>query len=185
MQASVVETIKTLMPKLAECKPHPGRFTREELDKFRVKAPSVHVAMPSIREPISSGGQLDCQVKTVLVLTAKNTVGEDLKASDRAAAALNMVAEILIALPTAALGEGIGPAEDIAADNLYGSGDDKQGVAMWAIHWTNSVTLSSKVEAGVLPSELYLSFAPEIGAAHVDDYVQISGPKNNGSASDV
>ncbi len=175
MQAKVVATIAALMPKLKECKPHPGRFTREELEKFRVKSPSVHVAVPSIRNPSSSGGVLQCSVKTVLVLTAKNTVDENDKAFSRSESAMNMVAAILLALPTATLGAGIGACEDIAADNLYGSGDDKQGVAMWAIHWNNTVTLSSPVEEGVLPSELYLGFAPEIGTGHEDDYVRIAG----------
>lgn len=175
MQGKVVATIAALMPDLKECKPHPGRFTREELDKFRVKSPSVHVAVPSIRNPSSSGGVLQCSVKTVLVLTAKNTVDADDKAFNRADAAMNMVAAILLALPSATLGAGIGPCEDISADNLYGSSDDKQGVAMWAIHWNNTVTLSPKVEEGVLPSELYLGFAPDIGTGHEEDYTQIAG----------
>lgn len=175
MQANVVEVIATLLPDLAECKAHPGRFTREELEKFVVKSPSVHVALPSVRNPMSSGGVLTCSVKTVIVLTAKNAVGKDGKALPRAAAALNMVSAILLALPTALLGSGVGPAEDIVADNLYSGGDTKQGVAMWAIHWNNTVTLSPEVEAGVMPSELYLGFAPEIGAGHEGAYIQING----------
>lgn len=170
MQSKVVATIAALMPELKECKAHPGRFTREELAKFGVMSPSVHVAMPSVKNPRSSGGVLDCSVKTVLVLTAKNTVDENNKPLSRAEAALNMVAVILSALPTATLGAGISPCEDISADNLYGSGDSKQGVAMWAIHWNNTVRLSVPTEDGVLPSRLYLGFAPDIGTGHEDGY---------------
>ena len=174
MQSNIVATIKRILPELEECKPHPGRFTREELEKFRVKSPSAHVALPSIRNPSSSGGVLQCSVKTVMVLTAKNTVGDGNKSLSRSEAALNMVAAILVALPTATLGAGVGPAEDIVADNLYNGGDSKQGVAMWAIHWTNTVTLASKTEDGVLPSELYLGFAPDIGTGHEGDYILLA-----------
>jgi len=185
MQARVVATIKALMPDLKECKAHPGRFTREELDKFRVKAPSVHVAVPSIRNPSSSGGQVTCEVKTVLVLTAKNTVGtEDKPAANRADAAMNMVAAILIALPTATLGRGIGPAQDVAADNLYGSADSKTGVAMWAVHWTNTVTIAPDLIDGVLPTELYLGFAPDIGSGHEDDYILLNPQAGTGGSDE-
>lgn len=183
MQAKVVATVKALMPDLKECKAHPGRFTRQELEKFSVRSPSVHVAIPSIRNPSSSDGQLECSVKTVLVLTAKNTVGENNKAVNRSDAALNMVAAILAALPTATLGAGIGPTEDIAADNLYDGGDNKQGVAMWAIHWTNTIILSAKIEDGVLPTELYLGFVPDIGTGREADYVLLNKPAQNGGGN--
>lgn len=174
MQGKVVAAISALMPELEECKAHPGRFTREELEKFRVKSPSVHVAIPALRDPVSSDGNVQCSVKTVLVLTAKNTVDDADVALSRSEAALNMVAAIMGMLPTALLGKGVGPAQDIAADNLYGSADEKQGIAMWAVHWTNIVTLTSKVEDRVLPTELYLGFAPDIGTGHEADYVQLA-----------
>ena len=73
------------------------------------------------------------------------------------------------------LGSGVYRASDIVADNLYGVGDAKQGVAMWAVHWTNKICLPVVKEDGVLPSALYLSFVPDIGADHEDDYELVAG----------
>ena len=101
MQAAIVSAIDTLLPELNECKAHPGRFTREELAKFRAKAPSVHVALSSVRDPQLVDGDVVCEVKTIIVICAKNTVVDN-KAINRSDAAVNIVTAILAEAPRCA-----------------------------------------------------------------------------------
>jgi hypothetical protein len=48
----------------------------------------------------------------------------------------------------------------------------KEGVAMWGIHWINTLTLSDPKEEGQTLASLFYSHAPKIGVPHEPDYIE-------------
>lgn len=181
LQRSTVAAIKTRLPMLQVCAPHPSRFTPEDLDQIRTKAPAVHVALPAIRgiEPVGEG-MVKVSVKTVAVILTKDGIYEATDTTPRrkykkeeAAAAL--VSSLLIAVPGFELGAGIQPCDDVAADNLTTEKISKEGVALWGMHWTNTLILQDPEEEGETLASLFYSFAPEIGVDHEPDYVELGG----------
>ena len=181
LQRKTVDIIKTRLPMLQACEPHPGRFTPEELNTIRTRSPAVHVGLPAVRgvEAVG-GGMVRASVKTVAVVITKDGVYE---ATDTAPkrkyakeeAALALVSSLLIALPDAGLGAGVQSCEDVAADNLTSARVSKDGVAMWGLHWTNTLTIQDPEEEGVTLASLFYSWTPEIGIPHEPDYVEIGG----------
>ncbi len=170
LQARTVELIKARFPRLKTCKPHPGAFTVEQLKEFRTHAPAVHVALPTIREVETAGsGKVKITVKTVIAIITKDGV-VDGKKLPKDKAALAIVESLLIHLPNAEFGLGVEPVELMAADNLFSGKTTGGGVAMWAMHWNNTLLIEDTAEDGVELSELYFSFAPEIGVEHIDAY---------------
>ncbi|GLQ20503.1 hypothetical protein ACFFUB_00465 [Algimonas porphyrae] len=175
VQDKVVTAISTLLPALKTCDAHPGRFTPDELKAFIIKAPSAHVAMPTVKGGVVQGGLAMLDVKIVTVFTARNTV-LDAKKLLGSQAALAMVSAFMTILPGLRLGSGIGQASDIQADNLYDSSVRKDGVALWAVHWSTTVTVQPEIDEqlGTL-SQLLYSWAPEIGVPHKNDYLPLIG----------
>lgn len=68
-----------------------------------------------------------------------------------------------------------GPARDIHAykDDFKPALDQYE---VWCVEWRQIVHLGESVwsGAGVTPTTVYLGFAPEIGAAHEDDYIKVA-----------
>ena len=54
---------------------------------------------------------------------------------------------------------------------------DLAGYAVWLIEWTHDVRLGKSAwdGEGILPSDIYVGYSPEIGLPHEDDYVKIGG----------
>ncbi|WP_434361057.1 hypothetical protein NF212_21885 [Parasalinivibrio latis] len=49
-------------------------------------------------------------------------------------------------------------ATDVAAENLFSGRIDKQGVAMWAVTWSQSIRIGEDIwQGGVLPSAVYIN----------------------------
>lgn len=48
---------------------------------------------------------------------------------------------------------------------------------VWRVEWTHALDFGTSVwsGAGVVPTKLFLGFAPDIGIGHVPDYVQVTG----------
>jgi len=175
LQQTTVALIYARLPKLKMCKPHPGAFTVDQLKEFRTSAPAVHVALPTIREVETAGeGKVKVSVKTLIAIIAKDGLTDGKKLL-KDQAALAMVQSLLIMLPCAAFGLGVEPAEMLAADNLFSGETMGKGVAMWALHWNNTITIEDTAEDGVELAALYFSFAPDIGADHIDDYELVTG----------
>lgn len=188
LQNNTVDFVDGLLPMLKMCEPHQGRFTPEELEAIRTKAPAVLVGTPAVRGvEAMGGGMVRISVMTYLAVITKDTVqpatattAKRTLRKDEGAAVI--VSSLLLALPTAALGAGVEPCEGIAADNLTTLKVSKDGVAIWGMHWTNTVTLRSPEEDGATLAALYYSEAPKIGAAHIDDYELLIGQENEAAS---
>ena len=68
------------------------------------------------------------------------------------------------------------PAETPRARVVYSAALDSQGVAFWAVEWTQRIQLvtGEAVNPAIAP-ELYASQAPNVGPPHIDDYERIDG----------
>jgi len=55
-----------------------------------------------------------------------------------------------------------------AAENAYES---------WSVKWTNMAYLGTSVwdASGIVPSHVYLGFAPNVGTGHEADYIEVAG----------
>lgn len=163
--------LKEVFPGLKACEVHPGRFDEPELKRTATRTPALFVACIGVGkiEPVETE-----QVDVDLLLGAF-VVTASTPALPRDAAARNLVEAILLMLPTERWGlAGCGEAKEAHAENLYGSGSDAQGVALWAVGWRQKLRLGTSVWAGgTLPAQLYLGITPDIGAAHVNDYVAV------------
>lgn len=170
LQDAVVALVDERFPKLRTCRSHPGRFTREEIREISLAAPGVLVALPTVRGVEAAGGNLvRVEAKTVAVIVCKDAMVDGVRV-ERADAALGIAGELVRILPDATLGEGVEECRAIQADNLYGTADSKQGLALWAVHWTNTVTLRpAEVELGEA-LDVRGSLTPRTGLEHIDDY---------------
>lgn len=165
---------KALMPELRECEFHPGEFTREDIANFRKRAPSIHLAIPKITDPEMIGACTRVRVNVVALVCAQRGQfgGEVLEARY---AAINMVTAMLGHLPKMQMVEGVSAPEEIFARDFTLVQDKRHGDSIWVLEWSHDVMLDDPTEAGVLPSSLYLSFTPDVGASHIQDYKLVAG----------
>lgn len=184
LRAAVIAAIQAALPGF-EVAGHLGRFSASDLGQFLVKAPAVRVAvlgLSNARALGEDGDHLAADVKVAIFVVTKDQ-GVRLGREEAAVAAV----ERLCLLATGARW-GLAfarPAEPPTAQTLFNDATLAKGVALWAIDLTQSVVLSpaeaGEVEGGPL-SELWLGVAPNVGAAHRDDYL---GPFDRPSILDL
>lgn len=184
LRTAILQSVSQKLPALGTCGPTAGRFDVEELAHVALRLPAVlGTVLESPRIQDNGDGQLDVQLRCCLyiVTTASAVDGAALPAAD---AALNIVETLLQHVQGNFWGlPDVGAPETIRAENLYheragGKSSRAAGVCLWAVHWLQPVRLGTAFSAapsGPIPSELYVGLAPEIGAAHVADYVRVDG----------
>lgn len=118
---------------------HPGRFTDDELGRLVRKNQCVRVAIeqtPGIS--VAGNGR-----KEFVVLFAAFIITADKKGSDRHQAALDITEKVAEILPFNRWSNepefmAVEPST-IAAENLYSGTIEKQGIALWAVSWTQKI----------------------------------------------
>lgn len=168
---AVASELESYFPDVKSSEVHGGQFNLRELAKFSTKSPAFRVALYEFDSTPVGGGEVDhaCGLSLAVITTDK-------KGLPREEGAVNLTERITQIL---ASGERFGfsgafPSESVSARNLYGGELSAKGVQLWEIRWRQTVRLGEPEQAdGVLPSELYIGFAPEIGADHEDDYLLI------------
>lgn len=91
--------------------------------------------------------------------------------------ALSLAAAVAQEIFTASrFGQPVGPARDIRIEPDQFK-PELAGYCVWLVEWTHDVRLGDSVwdGEGILPSEIYVGYSPEIGLPHEDDYVKIGG----------
>jgi len=173
LRDAIANNLKSKLPDLRECRPHAGRFDLSELRRVAAKTPAVFVACLGVRESalLESG---ECDADLVM---AAFVVTSDQKGLPRDVSALNIIEFLLMYVPGKQWGlQGRAfQAREVQAQNMYSGEVDKAGVAMWAAVWRQKVRLGESVwdETGVLPSHVYFSFVPLVGAEHEEDYWEL------------
>lgn len=170
LRDAIIAKIKAALPDFG-VEGHFGRFNGAELSKFLVAAPAVRVAILGLSD--SSDGveeeDLDTVARVGVYIVTKDGV---LKASRDASVCAASEKVVMLAK-----GQRWGlsfcrAALPATAQNLYSEDTLNKGVALWAIDIRQPLVLSApEGEAGDPLTELYIGLAPNIGAAHVDDYV--------------
>lgn len=173
---AIVTTIHAELPGLSTVETHPGQFTLEELEHFMVSTPAVRVALLGIERSVPvSDGQRDA----TLVLTAF-VVTTDAHLLSRDRAANNIVEALVNLIPQNKWGvtECVFGAGEAKGHNLYSADIREKGVTIFAIRWEQTVRLGTDFwdQPGVLPTELYVGIAPDVGPGHEADYTLIGDP---------
>ena len=147
---------------LSSCQVHDGKWDEAELKRWTVSTPAVLIAWLSTTRTETPGeAWTDCSQQL-----AAYVVTRDQGELARGTAARNLVDWLLLYIPRARWGfssassaAGIGPAEDLRAENLYSDTVDKTGVAMWVVTWRQELRLEAAADGTCppLPTELYAS----------------------------
>lgn len=164
----IAEAIQEHLPHLGECKSHPGRFNAAEVKRMSARTPSVRVSLLGIT-PGKSGNHL--------LNLAAFIVTSDKRGLHRNDAALAIAASVIRRVRGTAWGKEplMGEASEPTAQNLYNSEIDKNGIALWAVNWSHEFRFGDTAPEECVLKELYIGIAPEVGAAHEDDYLKIGG----------
>ena len=185
---AVAAEIKVWIPDLKTCTVHDGRFDRDGLKRFSLQTPAILVSClgsASVTDRGDGGINAD-RLWAAFVLT------RPAPGLPRGEGARNLVdaLELLILRGVERTDEktgeirssnrwglkGVGPAEQVRSQNLYGGTIDSKGVALWTVTWRQALRIRplSEEEDCPIPSEVYLGQAPEIGAGHEADYERVS-----------
>lgn len=134
---AIVATIKAELPELKDCQTHGGRFDLEELKRVSRRAPAVLVSAVQI-PALADNRANQMRVRWVAYLIVKDAPGasRDVAALDYTEALMRLVKGNDWGLKS------LQRPENIAADNLYSGGSDRNGMALWAVSWQQVVNLS-------------------------------------------
>lgn len=172
LRAAIIADIGALLPKPWSVDGHLGRFTAADLTKFITVAPAVRVAVLSLTDPKPQDGEaVEWRVKIGAFVVARDQA----KALAREEIAATAVETIVVNAFGSRWGmgtAGVRPAEAATAQTIFNDDTLRTGVALWAIDWSQPVVLSRDEAAEFNPlKELWVGIAPDIGAAHRDDYI--------------
>lgn len=168
LRDAVVSDLQEIFPTAARnIEGHDGRIDADAIKKWVRTTPAIRVAILGARRIVPVGnGQVD-----IGWIVGVYAVEKD------AAAAAGMTTAVIIDAEGNQRGlDDVFPPEDLRCDNLHASALERAGVTIWAATWTQSIRsgLDDLVEAGVVPSAVYVSRSPEIGNAHKDDYRDVA-----------
>ncbi|ASX25872.1 phage protein Gp37 [Candidatus Williamhamiltonella defendens] len=154
LRQAVIDQLKQDMPRLSAVDAHPGRFNLEELKRIATQLPAIRVAFmgcPQLK-------QIETREKEAVVRMAAFIMTGDRRGLPKDEAALALVEALLVLIPYQSWGiKGVLGAANVKADNLFSGQVERQGVAMWAVTWEQSVRLGKNVwGGGILPSTVYV-----------------------------
>jgi len=182
LRAAVIAAITAQLPKGWDVGGHLGRFTANDLTKFITLAPAVRVAVLGLTDPKPQDGDaVEWRVKIGVFVVTKDQ-GKALAREEIAAAAVETIVLNAFGSRWGMGAAGVRPAEAATAQTIFNDDTLRQGIALWAIDWSQPVVLEKNEAAEINPlKELWVGIAPDIGAAHVDDYI---GPFPPAEATD-
>lgn len=159
LRQAILDRIKAELPDLRAVDPHPGRFNLDELKRIATRLPAVRVALmgaPTVN--ILETGENEAALKLAAFI-----VTGDRRQLPKEDSALAIVESLLVLIPAQRWGvKGVHDARMVKADNLFSGNVERQGVAMWAVTWEQSIRIGSDVwGGGVLPSGVYVSDDPD------------------------
>jgi hypothetical protein len=173
IQQAATEAIHAAISSLATCAIYAGEFSGGELSRASVQSPAVLVAcLGGTRERDVDCGEVDWKLRYTAYCMARNATGRGTRSID----CLALAESVISVIDGARFGlTGLFPAKCTRLDNMYAEAFDKGGVALWAVTWEQVARLGADEWSsdGIAVSEVYLGIAPDIGAAHEDDYRQV------------
>ncbi|MBQ4860514.1 hypothetical protein J8L98_02250 [Pseudoalteromonas sp. MMG013] len=167
---AVRDKLDSTFPGLRECELHPGTVNSAELDRIGTKTPSMLVTLGYVEPPeYIHEGYDRAIIPMVYIITGGNA---DQQLED----AINYVDGITQLIE----GEGFGyelahRASDVAAKNLFTTATGRHATSLWVVRWRQLVRyVEPQAPAEPVPTDLYVGITPEVGAAHEQDYTQVT-----------
>lgn len=147
---AIVTAIDAGIPELYRCEAHGGRFDLGELQRWSKQAPAVLVAAVSVPD-LADGPTRIATVRWVAYLITKDTpqATRDVAALDYAESLLRLVRNNEWGL------DNTQKPQRLAAENLYSGTIDRHGIALWAVSWTQGVSLRATDIATLADFTLY------------------------------
>jgi len=174
LQQAAVDHLKIALPGLRSCDLYAGEFAGGELSRASLAAPAVLVAcLGATRGADHGNGEYTFLARYSAYCLTRHAGGRE----QRGVLALELAEAVLAQIESGRFGlAGVSAAKVTRIDNLYGEAFDKAGVALWAVSWEQQLLLGADIWAGdgVLPSQLFVGYAPEIGVPHTDDYFEVT-----------
>lgn len=154
LRQAIMNHINAQLPQLKAVDSHPGRFNLDELKRIATRLPAVRVAlmgMPTVN-------RLETGENEAVIRMAAFVVTGDRRQLPKDESALAIVESLLVFIPGQRWGlKGAMDARGVKADNLFSGKVERQGVAMWAVTWEQSLRLGENGwGGGRLPSEMYV-----------------------------
>jgi len=165
----VCNGIDEVLPDLERSAPFYGEFTFAELKSMGLPSPAVLVSLLRLRQAReAAGGLVEFHAGMVAYVITKNSLG-----AGRDQAATNIVQALHQLIPGNIWGNAAcGQARDVTARPAITKETRDAGVSLWLVMWVQPITFFAE-EPGPLRAELYVSQAPDIGAANEGSYDQV------------
>ena len=168
---TVSAMVKSFMPDLAECKPHAGKFSLEELKRKGLPSPSVLVSVLGAKQDTTYAGH----VTSFMLQMAAYVVVRDGLGAPRDVRAANICQKILSFVPGHSWdNQAIGEARNVRMHTLVSSKVKGHAVSLWAVTWDQPISFFQP-EARPLGVDLYVAQVSEGETGVEEDFVQIEG----------
>ncbi|NDV27719.1 hypothetical protein [Desulfovibrio sp. JC010] len=171
---------KEHFPDCKTVKKYTGRFTAKDIFTVSTRNPAILISsLGIIQRPPYSGGRLGIMRVAAFVLVTPSR-DESKHRVDPGDIALNLVGRIMLMLDDEWKMQA---PENVSANNMSASCKGTNA-CLWAVSWEQSIELQDDnplVEEyeGVTLRPIMLGQAPNIGADHEDDYVEIVSAGEN------
>jgi len=171
---AAVAHVRDNLPGLGACAAYAGELTGLEAGRpVPIADPAVLTAFLGMtRKADVDCGQVDWTCRFAAYCLTRNAAGREL----RAVSALELAEQVLAQIDGRRFGLiGVYKARVTRIENLYAPAFDKHLIAVHAVTWEQVVRMGTDewIAEGTRPEQLYLGYAPEIGAAHEDDYMRV------------
>lgn len=169
----IAASIKVVMPQLAQCKGMSGRFDIEQIKRLGVSAPAVLISrLRTVQDKTYAGPHVTFGVEMAAFVICKDGLG-----AGRHEMAGRIAQTLLTLIPNCNWGQpdDIDGATGVQELPLTTKVTDEAGMAVIAVTWSHVISLTSLPLGEAISPEVYLGVAPNIGAAHESEYIQIGG----------
>jgi hypothetical protein len=169
---AVRDGLKAAFPELRQCELHAGDVNAKELGRIAAHAPALLISLGAVGVAEEVGDGRDYWPLTPVVYV----VTRDERSLNRFEAAVNLVEGVIDTVTDNIFGiVGARAPQDIAAKNLFTGDIDKQKVSLWAVRFSQRVIKGQTLfaDGGEMAGQLYVGITPDIGPAHIDDYVEV------------
>jgi hypothetical protein len=171
----VCADIKAILPELKKCERIEGKFSIAELKKGGVPGPSVLVSLLGAKQDTTFAAS----TPSFLMQMSAYVITRDTLKMPRDVAAASICRVLISHIPEQRWEQAeCGPARDVAMHCLVSSNARDITASLWAVTW-NQPIMFCEANEGPLGVELYVSQAPNIGTAHVDEYELVDGGSND------
>ena len=148
-------------PELVTCKARAGALAASDLKDLGMRSPAVVVSWLEARPGKERAGPAPSfDLGMAAYVIAKDSLG-----LDREAVAAAIATRLLALVPGRTWGRReAGEACGVRLQSLASQGTRREGIALWAVTWTQPITLALEEIEGELPRELYVRAALPAGA---------------------